>query len=100
MAVVEHGIAHFTLHDLRRTMRTHLAALGVPSQVAERCLGHELRGVEGTYNTQDYLCERRAALEKWTAVLLEIELGRTRVTPIRRQLSRWNTAGTSRCYWY
>jgi len=44
-----------------------------------------LRGVEGTYNTHDYLTERRAALEKWTAVLLEIERGEQQVTPIRRQ---------------
>jgi integrase len=29
LAGVEHGISHFTLRDLRRTMRTHLAALGV-----------------------------------------------------------------------
>src|SRR5690606_14877033 len=26
---VKHGLPHFTLHDLRRTARTHLAALGV-----------------------------------------------------------------------
>jgi integrase len=84
LANVEHGIAHFTLHDLRRTMRTQLAVLGVKSEVAERCLGHKLRGVEGTYNTHDYLNERRAALVKWTAVLLEIEHGERKITPIRR----------------
>jgi hypothetical protein len=32
-----------------------------------------LRGVEGTYNTHDCLSERRAALESWTILLLEIE---------------------------
>jgi integrase len=88
LAGVEHGVPHFTLHDLRRTMRTHLAALGVRSEVAERCLGHKLRGVEGTYNTHDYLRERRAALEKWTAVLVEIERGERKVEPIRRQAAR------------
>jgi integrase len=84
LAAVEHGVEHFTLHDLRRTMRTHLAALGVRSEVAERCLGHKLRGVEGTYNTHDYLTERRAALETWTALLLEIERGERKVLPMRR----------------
>ena len=64
-------------------MRTHLAALGIRSEVAERCLGHKLRGVEGTYNTHDYLNERRAALEKWTAVLLDIEYGERKITRIR-----------------
>jgi integrase len=87
LASVEHGVPHFTLHDLRRTMRTHLAALGVRSEVAERCLGHKLRGVERVYNTHDYLNERRLALEKWTAVLLAIESGERKVTPMRRQVA-------------
>jgi hypothetical protein len=65
-------------------MRTHLAALGVRSEVAERCLGHKLRGVEGTYNTHDYLTERRAALVTWTAALLEIERGERKVLPMQR----------------
>jgi len=88
LAAVEHGLEHFTLHDLRRTMRTNLASLGVRSEVAERCLGHKLRGVEGTYNTHDYLNERRAALETWTALLLDIESGAQKVTPIRRKAAR------------
>jgi integrase len=85
LGAVEHGLEHFTLHDLRRTMRTHLASLGVRREVAERCLAHKLRGVEGTYNTHDYLNERRAALEAWTALLLDIESGAQKVTPIRRK---------------
>ena len=48
---VKHDLPHFTLHDLRRTARTHLATLGVRREVAERCLGHKLRGIEGTYTT-------------------------------------------------
>jgi hypothetical protein len=42
-------------------------------------------GVEGTYNTHDYLNERRAALETWTAPLLDIESGAQKITPIRRK---------------
>jgi len=45
---VKHGLRPFTLHDLRRTARTQLAALGVRREVAESCLGHAIRGVEGT----------------------------------------------------
>ena len=55
----------FTVHDFRRTCRTHLAALGVAAPVAERCLNHKLKGVEGTYNTHDYLPERTAGLTYW-----------------------------------
>jgi integrase len=56
---------HFTLHDLRRTARTHLEAIGVAPHVAERCLNHSVRGLVGVYNRYDYLDERRSALESW-----------------------------------
>ncbi|MAJ68159.1 MAG: site-specific integrase [Alteromonadaceae bacterium TMED7] len=52
----------FTVHDLRRTCRSLLAAEGVAPHVAERCLNHKLRGIEGVYDQYDYLDERRAAL--------------------------------------
>ncbi len=87
LAQLDHGLEHFTVHDLRRTMRTHLAALGVRSEVAERCLNHQLRGVEGVYNTHDYFEERRSALNAWTNLLLDIENGVRKVTPIHRVMS-------------
>jgi integrase len=80
---VKHGLPHFTIHDLRRTARTHLAALGVRREVAERCLGHKLRGIEGIYDRYDYFQERRMALGQWTQLIVEAEYGRTTVTPIR-----------------
>jgi len=81
---VQHGLPPFTLHDLRRTARTQLAALGVRRQVAERCLGHAIRGVEGTYDRHDYFKERRAALEQWTGVLIEAERGGSTIISIHR----------------
>jgi len=54
---------HFTVHDLRRTCRTLLAQQGTLGHVAERCLNHKLKGVEGIYNKHDYLDERREALK-------------------------------------
>lgn len=65
------GVEHFTIHDLRRTARTHLTALGVDRFVAERCLNHKIGGVEGVYNRHDYFDERRKALAKWAAFLEE-----------------------------
>lgn len=82
---VRHDLAHFTLHDLRRTARTHLAALGVRREVAERCLGHKLRGVEGTYDRHDYFKERRVALAQWAELLLVAECGERKVAPLRRR---------------
>ncbi len=74
---VDHGLRHFTVHDLRRTARTHLAALGIRREVAEKCLGHKLRGVEGTYDRYDYFKERRSALDSWTSLLLSSDSGST-----------------------
>lgn len=53
---------HFTVHDLRRTCRTLLAKQGTPGHVAERCLNHKLKGVEGIYDKYDYFEERKEAL--------------------------------------
>ena len=80
---VKHGLPHFTTHDFRRTARTHLAALGVDPHVAERCLNHKLKGVEGIYNRHDYFAERKAALEGWGQLLEQLEQGESsKVIPI------------------
>lgn len=82
---VNHGLEHFTLHDLRRTARTHLARLGVATHVAERCLNHKLPGINDTYDTHDYLSERRLALNGWADLLVRLDKGETgKVVPIGR----------------
>ncbi len=52
-------------HDLRRTLRTRLAELGVSDIVAERVLGHKLQGILGVYNRHSYDVEKRQALAMW-----------------------------------
>jgi integrase len=66
-------IEHFTVHDMRRTARTHLAGLGVDRFVAERSLNHKLGNVEGIYDRHDYFAERAAALGAWAALLAKVE---------------------------
>ncbi|MBI5922330.1 MAG: tyrosine-type recombinase/integrase [Betaproteobacteria bacterium] len=84
LSEVKHGLAPFTLHDLRRTARTHLAALGVAPHVAERCLNHKLPGINDVYDTHDYLTERRLALNAWADLLVQLNKGETgKVVPIR-----------------
>ena len=63
---------HFTVHDLRRTCRSLLASLGVPGHIAERCLNHKIRGVEGIYNRHDYFDERKEALNQLAQKLAPI----------------------------
>lgn len=45
-------------HDLRRTGRTLLAALGCPAEVAEAALGHLQPGIIGVYDRHHYNAER------------------------------------------
>lgn len=52
-------VSHWAPHDLRRTARTMLAAMGCPWEVAEAIVGHMLPGVTGTYNRHSYDAERR-----------------------------------------
>lgn len=66
-------IEHFTVHDMRRTARTHLAGMGVDRFVAERSLNHKLGSVEGIYDRHDYFAERAAALDAWGELLERIE---------------------------
>jgi len=67
------GIAPFTLHDLRRTCRTGLARLKVAPHIAERVLNHAQEKIAGTYDTHDYLDEKREALERWATHLATLK---------------------------
>lgn len=79
------GVPNFTIHDFRRTARTHLAALGVDPHIAERCLNHKIKGVEGIYNRHDYFDERSAALNLWASFLEKLENGEAwNVVPMKR----------------
>jgi integrase len=69
------GIAAFTLHDLRRTCRTGLARLKIAPHIAERVLNHAQEKIPGTYDTHDYLEEKRDALDKWSHHLSAITHG-------------------------
>lgn len=62
-------IEAFTLHDLRRTAATGMAALGIAHHVLDRVLNHQggkIQGVARIYNRHAYEAERRAALDAWS----------------------------------
>jgi integrase len=59
-------------HDLRRTVASEMARLGVFQEVIERVQNRsdgKLRGVAGVYNRYDYASEKRSALEGWNRTL-------------------------------
>jgi integrase len=64
------GITQWRLHDLRRTMVSGMARLGVAPHVADRILNHvagTISGVAAVYQRHEFLNERRDALERWSA---------------------------------
>ena len=64
------AIAHWRLHDLRRTVATGLQRLGVRFEVTEAVLNHvsgAKGGVAGVYQRHDWADEKRTALEAWAA---------------------------------
>jgi integrase len=65
----ELDIPHWTFHDLRRSARSLMSRAGVDANVAERCLGHAIQGVRGTYDRHEYLDEKRAAFEALAALV-------------------------------
>jgi integrase len=57
----------FSMRDLRRTAETHMAALGISSDVRAQIQSHGLGGIQARhYDRHDYMPEKRAALEKWS----------------------------------
>jgi integrase len=55
-------LPHWQLHDLRRTARSLMSRAGVPTDHAERCLGHVIGGIRSIYDRYEYRDEKRLAL--------------------------------------
>lgn len=69
------NVTSWTLHDLRRTFATNLAALGVRLEVTEKLLNHvsgSFGGIVGVYQRHGYMDEMRAALDAWEGRLSQI----------------------------
>lgn len=80
-------LADWRLHDLRRSMRTGLSALGVQDRIAEMTIGHKVQGLHKVYDQHSFLDERRDALARWERHLLGI------VEPLPNNLIRLPVAG-------
>jgi integrase len=72
------GPERWTLHDLRRTAASGMAAIGIPPHVVEAVLNHKsgtIKGVAAVYNRYSYAAEKRAALDAWARQLDAIVSG-------------------------
>jgi integrase len=62
------ALKQWRLHDIRRTVATRMAELGVQPHVVEAVLNHvsgHKAGVAGVYNRALYVAEKRQALQLW-----------------------------------
>ena len=69
------GVRDYTLHDLRRTARSLMSRAGVPTDHAERCLGHVIGGVRGVYDRHEYHREKAQAFEMLAGEIARIVSG-------------------------
>jgi integrase len=61
-------ISPWTLHDIRRSVASGLAALGVNLPVIEKLLNHvsgSFAGIVGVYQRHNFADEMRAAIDRW-----------------------------------
>jgi integrase len=80
------GTAGWRVHDLRRTSRSLLSRAGVDADIGERCLGHALPGVRGTYDRHDYQSEMKRAYDALAALITQIaKPPEGNVTPLRKK---------------
>jgi integrase len=77
------GVTGWRFHDLRRTARSLMSRAGVPSDHAERCLGHVMPGVRGTYDRHEYYEEKRRAFEALASLVARIVDPQPNVVAIR-----------------
>jgi integrase len=81
-------IDHWTFHDLRRTMASGMARLGIQLPVIEKVLNHTsgtFRGVVGVYQRHSFADEKRKALDAWASFVTGLisETPRTNVVSLR-----------------
>ena len=72
------GVQDWTVHDLRRTVATKMADIGVQPHIIEQILNHQSghkAGPAGIYNRSSYEREVKAALAQWHDHLLALIAG-------------------------
>jgi integrase len=72
-------LKHWTIHDLRRSVATGMADIGIQPHVIEAVLNHvsgHKGGIAGIYNRAQYATEKAQALARWNEHLAGVIAGR------------------------
>ena len=62
------GVTDWRLHDIRRTVTSGMAKLGIAPHIADKILNHQsgtISGVAAVYQRHEFLDERETALDAW-----------------------------------
>jgi len=78
---------------LRRTGRSLMSRAGVDADHAERCLGHVIGGVRGTYDRHAYHAEKKQAFEALAAQIDRIINPQPNVIPMSEVVPVSETGG-------
>jgi integrase len=83
------AIPAWVFHDLRRTLASGMAALGIQLPVIEKVINHKsgtFRGIVGVYQRHSYAEEKRTALTAWASHVENILSGKQpdNVVPMSR----------------
>src|SRR5262249_41156418 len=79
--LVDQRLAPWTIHDIRRTVATGMANIGIQPHIIETVLNHvsgHKAGVAGTYNRSPYEREVKNALAIWADHVASITSGEER----------------------
>jgi integrase len=75
------GVTDWRLHDLRRTVTTGMATLGIAPHIADKVMNHltgTISGVAAVYQRHEFLEERKTALEAWGSYVQSLMDGEDR----------------------
>jgi integrase len=73
------GVTGWTVHDVRRTVATRMADIGIQPHIVEQVLNHQSghkRGPAGVYNRSAYTAEVKSALLRWSEHVAALVEGR------------------------
>jgi integrase len=79
------GTRPWVLHDLRRTARSLMSRAGVRPDIAERVLGHAIKGVQQVYDRFEYAGEKAEALAALANLIDGIIHPRKNVLPMAKR---------------
>jgi integrase len=74
------GMPAWVIHDLRRTVASGMARLGINLPVIEKILNHvsgSFAGIVGIYQRHDFADEKRRALDLWANHIAELVAGKS-----------------------